>query len=120
MNDIGEPVHGELIKDGDSSTLAVLTLYMSGTTTERTLGDDERLCITDVSIRNETGGDTFLVAGAAAAAGKYIFYGSVIAKDGVERHYTEPYACPLGVVPYFAGAGSNLNSCIIEGFITKT
>ena len=115
----GEPVHLELITDGNASTLTVLKIYNSGSTTERTLASDERLNITDIQILLEAGGDFALVAD-AAAAGKYIAYGSVQAQGGVVKHFETPYSCPLGVTPKFSGAASDRNVCICEGFITKT
>ena len=37
------PIHGELITDGDGSTLTALTLYQSGSVTDVTLGAKQRL-----------------------------------------------------------------------------
>ncbi len=112
----GDPVHAELIVDGDSSTLTVLKLYTSGTVTERALAANEFFCITDVFIQTQDGGDIALVAD-EAAAGKYIVYGNVAATGGVARRYEYPYVCPKGVVPKFSGAAANRNVCILEGFI---
>lgn len=115
----GDPVHGELITDGDASTATVLVLYKSGTTTVRTLAADEFLSITDVLIVSEDGGDISLLAGSAGAAGKYIVHGNFAANGGVDKSFSTPYTCPIGVTPYFKGAAANLDVCVIEGFITK-
>jgi len=115
----GDPIHGERIVDGDASTLTALSIFDDGETDTRTLADDEAIYVTDVMITSESGGDIFLVAD-AAAAGKYIFAGNLDAKDTVVMSFSSPYRCPLGVVPKFAGGGSDKNSCIIQGFIVKS
>ena len=115
----GEEVHGELITDGDASTPTVLVLYKSGTTTVRALAATEYLNITDLTIISETGGDFALIAGAVAAAGLYIAYGALAANGGLDKAYVTPYTCPIGVTPYFTGAGTNRSTCIIEGFLTS-
>lgn len=116
---MGEVIHGELVNDGNATTPAVLVLYTSGSATARTLASTEVLHITGVYISSETGGDYALIAGATAAAGKYILFGSLAATGIVVREYTQPFTCPPGVVPYFTGAGSNRNVCLIEGYITS-
>lgn len=115
----GENVHGELVTDGPANTAAVMLLYKSGTTTARSLASDEFLHITDVLISIETAADVTLWAGAAAAAGKYIFSGAMGATSVWSHHFAIPYVCPVGATPYFAGAATNRSSCLIEGFITK-
>jgi len=116
----GEPFHGERIVDGDASTLTALLLYKAGSTTAFTLASNERLSITRVTIMNETGGDTALLAD-SAAAGKYIFEGSLFAQGGIDKDYSDfPYVCTKGVTPKFKGATTNKSTCIVEGFVTRT
>ncbi len=119
MGQIGEPCHGELVNDGNSSALAVLVLYTSGSSTVRTLKAGEFLSITDVSIVTEDGADTLLVAAATDTAGLRIVQGKFAANGGIDKHFSSPFVCPDGVTPYFQGAAANLNVCLIEGFITK-
>lgn len=115
----GEPVHGELITDGDSGNLTALKLFKAGQTTEHTLASDESLHICSVFISIEAGGDAVLVAD-SKADGRYIAYGNFAANGGIVRDYAFfPYVCPRGVTPKFSGAGEALSVCIIEGFITK-
>lgn len=114
----GEPVHGELITDGNASSLTVLVLYQSGSVTVRTLAADEFFTITDVLIILEDGGDFSLVAD-SAAAGRYIAHGNAAANGGLSRQLSNPYVCPKGVTPKFSGAAANRSVCTVEGFITK-
>lgn len=114
----GEPVHGELVTDGDASGLTVLILYTSGSVTVRTLAVDEFLTVTDLCIILEDGGDFSLVAD-SAAAGKYIAHGNAAANGGLARSFNTPYVCPEGVTPKFSGAAANRSVCTIEGYITK-
>lgn len=118
-NQIGEAIHGELVNDGNSSTLAVLVLYTSGSATVRALKTGEFLNITDVHITTEDGGDTLLVAAEIDTAGLRIVQANFTANGGVDKHFSSPFVCPNGVTPYFQSAAANLNVCIIEGFITK-
>ena len=118
MSDTVE-VHGESVTDGDSSSLAALTLYESGSETVYTMAEGEFLNITDVSIVIEDGGDTMLVAAAADTAGLRIVAGKFAANGGIDKHFKTPFTCPDGVTPTFKGAAANYNSCIIEGFITR-
>ncbi len=119
MGNIGEPVHGELITDGNSATLTVLVLYTSGGVVVRTLVTGEFLNITDVSIVTEDGADTLLVAAATDTAGLRIVAGKFAANGGIDKHFSTPFVCPDGVTPYFKSAAANYNSCLIEGYITK-
>lgn len=128
MGQKGNPIHGERIVDGDASVLTALTLFRSGGFTadtppvavERTLAAKEYLIIARVTILCETGGDVALVAGAVAAAGKYIVEGNLIPRGGITKDYGDyPYVCPVGVVPYFSGPASNKTTCIIEGYIAQ-
>jgi hypothetical protein len=114
----GEPVHAERIVDGNSSALAVLKLFVSGTATERALGADEYFHITDVYIQLQAGGAFALVAD-AATDGLTVRRGVAAANGDVQANLHVPYVCPKGVVPKFSGAASGLNVCIVEGFITK-
>ncbi len=114
----GEPVHGESITDGNASAGLDLTLYISGSETERELAANEFLVITDVYIQIEDGGD-FTLSSSTAAAGKYIAHGNLAANGGIARHYSNPFVCQLEEVPKFIGAAANRSSCIIEGYITR-
>jgi len=113
------PVHCELVTDGDASALTVLKVYQRGTTTEiAALGAKQRLYITDIVMTSEAGGDVTLVMDAAAAGG-YIHYGHVAAEATIIRHYVTPICCPAGVIPKFAGAAAERNTCIMEGFLNN-
>lgn len=113
----GEPVHGERIVDGDAGTLTALSLFKAGSLTAYTLKANERLFITHVTIMCETGGDVALLAD-SAAAGRYIFEGSLAATGGIDKDYRDnPYVCPKGVVPKGSGPGTNKTTFIIEGFL---
>jgi len=114
----GDPVHGELVTDGDSSTLTVLVLYTAGGVAVRTLAADEFLSITDYVIATESAAEVRLVAD-TDVAGRRIVAEATTTFAHLEHHYSEPYACPLGVVPKFAGSASNVSSCLIQGFISK-
>ncbi len=111
-------VHGESITDGDSSSGVAVILYDSGSVEVRALKSTEVLHITDMQIYNETGGDTWLVVD-AKEAGRYIVFASFDAKGGIVHHFSKPFVCPKGVVPKLFGAASNINSCLIEGFISE-
>lgn len=112
-------VHGERIVDGDASVLTALTLYDAGSpNTVRVLLGTEVLHITDVVILTEEAADAILVAD-AAAAGKYIVSGGIAAGVPLVIHFVVPYICSAGVVPKFAGAGSNRSMCVIQAFITE-
>lgn len=114
------PVHGELITDGDASTLTVINLYQGGTNTViSALGAKQYLYITDITIYLEDGGDFQLVAD-SAAAGRYIAHGNAAANGGLERALRSAYCCPKAVIPKFKGAGANVSSCIIEGFLRSS
>lgn len=116
---LGEPVHGEAILDGDASGGIAVILYKAGTTTVRTLAAGEYLHVVDVLIGNETGADTWLVAD-SKAAGRYVFHATMGAKGRERLHfYDRPYVCPKGTGLKLYGAASNINSCIIEGYITQ-
>jgi len=111
--------HGELIEDGDASTLTVLKLYTMGSPdTERALVGTERLHITDVLILCETAGDVILVAD-TEAAGRYIVSAGIASGVPLTIHFNIPYVCPKTVIPKFAGAGSNRSMCIIHGFVRE-
>lgn len=111
-------VHGESITDGDASGGLTVTLYESGGVTERTLATTEVLYVTDIQIFCETGADVSLVAD-SKAAGRYLVHGTFDAKDMLSIHLSKPYACPKGKGLKFFGAATNINSCIIEGFIKE-
>jgi len=114
----GEPVHGESITDGDASGGVAVKLYGAGTVTERVLGTKETLHVTDVQVLSETGGDVSLVAD-SKAAGRYVVHGTVDAKGGIVLHFMEPYVCPVGKGLKLFGIATNIDSCLIQGFITK-
>ncbi len=110
-------VHGEAILDDDASGGIAVILYDSGSTTVRTLLSTEFLHVTDIQVLSETGADLWVVAD-SKAAGRYVVHGTVDAKGGIVVHFNKPYVCPKGKGLTFFGAASNINSCLIEGFIT--
>ncbi len=112
----GHPVHGESITNGAANGGIAVTLYLSGSTTTRTLGAKEVLYITDIQIVCEDTCDMWLVAD-SKAAGRYVAHGALDAKGGIVHHFSTPYTCPKGKGLVFYGAAANLNTCIIEGFI---
>lgn len=114
----GDPVHLELVVDGDASTPTEMMMYTSGTDTVRVLAANEFLSIVDIWISSEVGGDFSLTAG-SAGAGKYVLHGSVFAKFPVVSNLSKPFTCPKGVLPYFTGVSTHRDVCIIEGFVTK-
>lgn len=118
MADKSYSVHGESITDGDASGGIAVTLYNSGSVTARTLSLTEVFYITDVQIYCETGGDVWLVAD-SKAAGRYVVHGAVDAKGGMIVHFNKPFACPRGKGLKFFGAATNINSCLVEGFIRE-
>lgn len=118
MADKSFEIHGEAILDGDASGGVSVTLYNSGSTTVRTLDAKEILYITDVQILCETGGDVWLVAN-SKAAGRYVVHGAVAATGGMVVNFRKPYTCPRGKGLVFYGAATELNSCIVEGFIRE-
>ena len=118
MADKSFSVHGEAIKDGNASGGEAVILYNSGSVDVRTLAATEVLYITDVQLLCETGADLWLVAD-SKAAGRYVAHGTVDAKGGVILHFSKPYACPKGKGLKFYGATTNINSCLIEGFIRE-
>lgn len=114
----GYNVHGESITDGDASGGIAVSLYENGGVTARTLASTETLYITDVQIACETGADCSVVAD-SKAAGRYLFHGTLDAKDVVSIHFAKPFVCPKGKGLKFFGAATNINSCIAEGFIRE-
>lgn len=119
----GDPVHMELIVEGDASTLTAVSIFNAGQTSTRTLADDEYLHIMELHIVIEAGGDYSLVAD-SAAAGRYIAHGQAAEDGGLHVFFGETgaYRCPKGVVPKFAGPaaqGAERSSCIMQGYITK-
>ena len=111
-------VHGESITDGDASGGIAVTLYENGSVTARTLVATEVLYITDVQIGCETGADCSVVAD-SKAAGRYLFHATLDAKDVVSIHFSKPFVCVKGKGLKLFGATTNINSCLIEGFIKK-
>ena len=114
----GFSIHGEAILDGDASGGVAVILYESGSVGVRELRTTEILYVVDVQLLCETGGDIWLVAD-SKAAGRYVAHGSVDAKGGIVLHFNKPFACPRGKGLKFYGAASNINSCLIEGFIRE-
>lgn len=115
----GYQVHGERVLDGDASTLTVLTLYEAGSTKARSLATTEFLHITDVIISDEENADVQLVAD-SAAGGRYIVSTKIAAGGLVHIAFKNPYICPKGVVPKFAGgSGATKSMCVIQGFIRE-
>ena len=111
------PVHGELVVDGDGSSLTALTLYQSGETTEVTLGEKHRLYVTHIHIELETGGDYSLVAD-GAVAGEYVAHGALPANGQIDIDLSDaPFCCQAGVGLKFQGVVTNRNVCIIEGYV---
>ena len=111
-------VHGESITDGDASGGIAVTLYNKGSVDVRALAANEFLYITDIIIGCETGADVSLCAD-GKVAGEYIFHATLDAKDVITHHFARPFACAKATGLTFFGASSNLNTCIIEGFITE-
>ena len=74
--------------------------------------------ITDVQIYCETGGDIWLVSD-SKAAGRYVVHAAVDAKGGMVLHFSKPFICPRGKGLKFFGAATNINSCLVEGFIRE-
>lgn len=114
----GEPVHGESITDGDASGGIAIVLYTPGTVTVRNLAADEVLWVTDVQIVTQDGGDIWLCAD-GKVAGEYVAHGVFAALGGIVTHFEQPRACAPGTGLVFFGVAANIDSCIIEGFITK-
>ena len=112
----GEPCHGEIIIDGDASGGLAVVLYKAGSTVVRTLTATEILYVTDVQILCETGADVSLCTD-GKVAGEYVAHGTVDAKGGLILHFQQPRAGAPGTGLTFYGAGTNVNSCIIEGFL---
>lgn len=113
---MGDPIHGEILDDGDSSSGVAVVLYTSGSTTVRVLGSREVLHITDIKIVTETGGTISLVSD-SKADGRYLFHGVLDAKGGVVVHDASPFVCPPGTGLKLFGAATNLDTCIVEGFV---
>lgn len=112
-------VHGESITDGNASGGVAVTLYNSSSpNTVRTLLAGEVLHVTDVQIYCETGGDIWLVAD-SKAAGRYVAHAAVDAKGGMVLHFSKPFICPAGTGLKLYGAATNLNICLVEGFIRE-
>ena len=111
-------VHGEAIIDGDASGGIAVILYDKGSVNVRTLKAGEFLYVTDIQLLSETGADLWLVAD-SKAAGRYVAHGTVDAKGGIILHLNSPYCCSRGIGLKFYGAGDNINSCVIEGFIRE-
>jgi len=111
-------VHGESITDGDASAGVAVQLYDSGSVVERTLLATEVLHVTDVQLLTETGADISLVAD-SKAAGRYVAHGTVDAKGGIVLHFSKPFVCPRGKGLVFYGATTNINSCLMQGFIRE-
>ncbi len=112
----GYPVHGELAGVTATTGVAVI-LYTSGGVVVRAIGTNEFLVVTDFSIFSETGGNLFLCAD-SKAAGRYLFNAVLDAKGGESRHYSTPYRCPRGFGLKLFGVNSNVDSVMVQGYIT--
>lgn len=116
MSDVGEPITGQRVVDGDASTATALTLYPAGGTTARTLADDEWLEITHLVIACEDGGDCVLIT---KTAGQTIFDASLAATSVVDMNFCPPRVGEKGEVPLFSGPNGNKTSIFIQGYIRK-
>lgn len=120
----GVPIHGEAILDGDASGGIATLLYPMPGGAARTLGSDEYLHITDLTVANETGGDTWYDVDADGDddhdVGEVIFSAMMDAKDFIHIQFVTPFICPKGKVPKLYGAANNRNVATIQGFITQS
>ena len=114
----GFSIHGESITDGEASGGIAVTLYESGSVEARTLATKEVLHITDIQIACETGADVWLTAD-GKVEGEYVWHGTMDAKDFVSIHFSKPFVCAPGTGLTFYGAATNINSCLVEGFIRE-
>lgn len=114
----GYSIHGEAIIDGDASGGITVLFYESGSVVARTLGAAEVLHVSDAALTSETGGDLWLCAD-GKVAGEYVAHGTVDAKGGIILHLRKPFVCAPGTGLTFFGAATNINSCIVEGWITE-
>lgn len=121
----GEEVIGVRYLNGNASTATALTLYIAGSSTERTLAATEMLVVTDVTILCEAGGDVALATDSDAdgslvdALYDMIAVGNVAANGGIAISFSCPHYCPRGKVPKFVGAASDMNFCKINGYILR-
>ncbi len=113
---MGDPIHGEIFNDGDSSGGVAVVLYEAGSTTVRVLKATDVLYITYMAVMTEVGGVVALVAD-SAAAGRYLLNGTFDAKGGIATHLSKPYTCPTGKGLKLIGISTGLDTCIVEGFI---
>jgi hypothetical protein len=124
MSDSGEHVVGIAKVDGDTTANGLeVVLYRAGELTARALATTEHLYITDVMITNETGGDTYLDLNTGVdnlhVAADIIVAGNLQANGGIIISYVVPRQCPMGKKPRFYAAATNLNVCVIHGYIRR-
>lgn len=109
--------------DGDASGGISFTLYLQGEFSSYTLGDNEKLVITDFSLYDEAGGDFFFDWDADDDDDNDVedimWAGNLVAKGGVVQQLRTPFVGPAGITPKIygsAGAGTQSRG-IISGYI---
>jgi hypothetical protein len=113
-----EKVHGECVgTDADTTAGQAVILYEHGGVKPRTLGADETLIVTQVTLFvTEVGGECFLCSN-TKAAGRYVFLGVFAANGGFSRTLDEPYVCPRGTGLVLFGIATGKDHITIEGEI---
>lgn len=110
----GTAFHGECVS-ADASGGVAFTLYLSPSQTAYTLRANQRLCITDVSVNFEGGGD-YVICFNTDAAGKRVVGGNLAAKDHMNQNLATPHEGPFNVVPKLIATAGNIDA-FIHGFI---
>lgn len=118
-NDVGKYVRGEVRVDaGDASAGVAIALYDSEGTAV-TLGNNDRLSVTEVVMTTDTAGVVTLAYG-DGAAGKRLLEGTVAANGGVAMGYVrQPLVFPKATAPKFFHSETAATSTVsFTGHIT--
>ena len=120
----GEQVYANEYLDGDASGGISLVLRKGGSQESRTLGSGEYLCITDIFVSTEDGGDIWLDFDADDDDDHdeedIIVAGNLAPNGGIVQQLRTPLIGPAGATPKFYGVATGLDVCCVRGFILKT
>lgn len=119
----GVPVHGEFSSANASALTEAnsrILLYGAGSTTAVTLGANDQVMITDLTIVAGAALTATIYDGAdnTAGAGEVIAKGSFGANGGVHECACSPHYCQKGTWPKVLTSGAGQIDVIIRGTIT--
>lgn len=111
-------IHGEAILSGDTSAGIAFKIFQFGVdTTSKISTGKYGVVITDIDCVVENEATAKVIAGDTDGDGKRILYVPAAANGGIARSFAVEHYLPIGTLPYFFGAATGLNSCIIHGYL---